>query len=111
MQTLSNMGVIILSPGEGLQACGEVGEGRLMEVPDMVQHVIGAFRGRLLSGKHVVVTAGPTREAIDPVRYVSNYSSGRQGYAMAEAALEVGQAPGPDADPFDLPPLGPDDGF
>ncbi len=90
LHTLSTQGVAIFKPGEGLQACGEVGEGRLMEVPDIVDAVINLFPRDILTGKHIVITAGPTREAIDPVRYISNHSSGKQGYALATAAIEAG---------------------
>ena len=61
-----------------------------MEVGDIVNSVSEMFKTHLLSGKHVLVTAGPTREAIDPIRYISNHSSGKQGYAIAEAAVEAG---------------------
>ena len=88
--TLKEQGVVVLEPDEGLQACGETGTGRLMDVPDIVNGVVGMFRPGELMGKHVLITAGPTREAIDPVRYISNHSSGKQGYALAEAALEAG---------------------
>ncbi len=87
---LRQMDVHILDPDEGLQACGETGAGRLMDVPDIVDRVCSLFRPGSLTGRHVVITAGPTREAIDPVRYISNHSSGKQGYALAEAALEAG---------------------
>lgn len=87
---LKSSGITILEPGEGLQACGDVGEGRLMEVPDIVDAVANQFAPGLLTGRHVVITAGPTREAIDPVRYISNNSSGKQGYALAAAALDAG---------------------
>lgn len=87
---LGSNNAVILAPGEGLQACGDVGEGRLMEVPDIVDAVASQFETGVLAGRHVVITAGPTREAIDPVRYISNHSSGKQGYALAEAALEAG---------------------
>ncbi len=90
LESLIKMGVLILTPGSGLQACGEIGEGRLMEVADIVDHVINIFPSDILTGKHVLITAGPTREAIDPVRYISNHSSGKQGYAIAAAALEAG---------------------
>ena len=94
--TQSNMGqlresaIIILQPDAGLQACGETGVGRLMEVPDMVNAVNSMFDSGTLQGRKVVITAGPTREAIDPVRYISNHSSGKQGYALAQAAVEAG---------------------
>ena len=90
LEKLKASGARILAPGEGLQACGDVGEGRLMEVPDIVNAVADQFETGLLSGRHVVITAGPTQEAIDPVRYISNHSSGKQGYALAAAAIEAG---------------------
>jgi phosphopantothenoylcysteine decarboxylase/phosphopantothenate--cysteine ligase len=90
MAKLEQTDVHIFGPDSGSQACGEVGEGRLLEVPDIVDAVIKLFPSGILSGKHVVITAGPTREAIDPVRYISNHSSGKQGYALAEAAIEAG---------------------
>ena len=90
ISTLEANGCIILSPGSGLQACGETGEGRLMEVPDIVNAMAERFHQGALQGLHVVITAGPTREAIDPVRYISNHSSGKQGFAIAEAAVEAG---------------------
>lgn len=77
----------ILPVGQGEQACGDVGEGRLLEPEDIVAHL---FADAPLAGKHVVVTAGPTREAIDPVRYLSNHSSGKMGYALAAAAAQMG---------------------
>ena len=83
-------GAIMLQPDEGIQACGEIGVGRLMSVPDIVTAVSSAFHSGALKGQKVVITAGPTREAIDPVRYISNHSSGKQGYAIAEAAVEAG---------------------
>ena len=90
IETLQSRGFHMLEPGEGQQACGEVGEGRLMEVPDLVQAAVDIFPSGLLTGRHLVITAGPTREALDPVRYISNHSSGKQGYALARAAIEAG---------------------
>ena len=87
---LKKSGAIMLQPDEGIQACGEIGVGRLMSVPDIVSAVSSAFHSGALKGQKVVITAGPTREAIDPVRYISNHSSGKQGYAIAEAAVEAG---------------------
>ena len=89
---IQNRKIEILNPDEGDQACGEIGVGRLMEVGDIVHSLSEMFETHSLSGKQVVVTAGPTREAIDPVRYISNHSSGKQGYAIAEAAMEAGAA-------------------
>ncbi len=89
-QTLKQMGVSLFEPDVGLQACGEIGAGRLMDVPDIVTALAYQFATGSLAGRHVVITAGPTREAIDPVRYISNHSSGKQGYALALAAIEAG---------------------
>ena len=87
---LLQKGVRFFGPGEGIQACGETGPGRLLEPPELAELAAAIFPSSILSGKHVVITAGPTREAIDPVRYISNHSSGKQGYALAEAAIEAG---------------------
>lgn len=87
---LRTRNITILGPAEGLQACGETGEGRLLDVDSIVTATANLFTSGLLAGKHVVVTAGPTREAIDPVRYITNHSSGKQGYALATAAIEAG---------------------
>ncbi|KTD71291.1 bifunctional phosphopantothenoylcysteine decarboxylase/phosphopantothenate--cysteine ligase CoaBC [Legionella tucsonensis] len=87
---LQERGVIFVGPEEGSQACGEQGLGRVSEV----EQIMSALRlynvHQLLAGKKVLVTAGPTREPMDPVRYISNYSSGKMGYAMAEAAAMAG---------------------
>jgi phosphopantothenoylcysteine decarboxylase/phosphopantothenate--cysteine ligase len=95
-------GVSVIGPEDGHQACGEFGPGRMTEPDALVHTVTGLLAGTsqsqirdphtsgALKGRHVVVTAGPTREAIDPVRYISNHSSGKQGYAMAAAALAAG---------------------
>ncbi len=87
--TIRSQGYLLFGPDEGLQACGDVGPGRLMDVAGIVDMVAGVFPGKSLSGKRVLITAGPTREAIDPVRYITNHSSGKQGYALAEAAREA----------------------
>ena len=89
-QLLKQRGISLLEPDVGLQACGETGAGRLMDVPEIVTALASQFRTASLAGCHVVITAGPTREAIDPVRYISNHSSGKQGYALALAAIEAG---------------------
>jgi phosphopantothenoylcysteine decarboxylase/phosphopantothenate--cysteine ligase len=89
-QVLKQRGVSLFEPDVGLQACGETGAGRLMDVPEIVTALASQFRTASLAGRHVVITAGPTREAIDPVRYISNHSSGKQGYALALAAIEAG---------------------
>jgi phosphopantothenoylcysteine decarboxylase/phosphopantothenate--cysteine ligase len=87
---LRRRGVSIFGPGEGEQACGEVGPGRMLEPPDIVDAVAGLFATGSLQGRTVLVTAGPTREAIDPVRFLSNHSSGKMGTEVATAAAEAG---------------------
>ena len=79
-----------LGPDSGLQACGEIGEGRMLEVSEMLEELSRNFKSGLLQGINVIVTAGPTYEAIDPVRFIGNRSSGRMGYAIATAAQEAG---------------------
>lgn len=80
----------IFGPAEGGQACGDIGPGRMLEPLQLVDAAASLFVTGSLAGKTVVITAGPTREAIDPVRYLSNHSSGKMGYALAEAAAEAG---------------------
>lgn len=79
----------IWGPAAGDQACGDVGLGRMLEAAELAENV-AAFWAKPLQGMHWVITAGPTREAIDPVRYISNHSSGKMGYALAEAAAAAG---------------------
>ena len=81
--------VTLWGPGQGAQACGDVGPGRMLEPAVLFDLISGAIKGPL-SGRRVVITAGPTRESIDPVRYISNYSSGKMGYALASAARMAG---------------------
>lgn len=83
-------GAQTLGPGSGEQACGDIGEGRMLEPMELVRLTAESFESGALTGKKVVITAGPTREAIDPVRYISNHSSGKMGYALAEAATAAG---------------------
>ncbi|MEA2572154.1 MAG: phosphopantothenoylcysteine decarboxylase / phosphopantothenate---cysteine ligase [Acidobacteriota bacterium] len=90
VETLRARGVIILEPDTGLLACGDEGAGRLPDVPVIVERVRTHFAARDLEGRNILITAGPTREAIDPVRYLSNRSSGKMGYALAEAAARRG---------------------
>jgi phosphopantothenoylcysteine decarboxylase/phosphopantothenate--cysteine ligase len=80
----------IFGPADGGQACGDIGPGRMLEPLQLVDAAASLFATGSLAGKTLVITAGPTREAIDPVRYLSNYSSGKMGYALAEAAAEAG---------------------
>lgn len=87
---LADRGVPILGPGEGDQACGETGPGRMLEPADLLGEVRGLLAPGVLAGRTVVVTAGPTWEAIDPVRGVTNHSSGKMGYAVARAAAQAG---------------------
>ncbi len=89
-QLLEQRGVQLFGPAVGEQACGEVGEGRMVEPQQLVEMTAGLFATGSLSGLKVVVNAGPTREAIDPVRFISNRSSGKMGYAIAAAAAEAG---------------------
>ncbi len=90
MDTLRARGVAIFGPGAGEQACGDVGLGRMLEPGELADLSESQFDSRLLDGKRVLITAGPTREAIDPVRYISNHSSGKMGYALARAAADAG---------------------
>lgn len=83
-------GVGILGPASGEQACGEVGAGRMLEPEEVVDAVLAFFTPKLLAGRRVLLTAGPTFEAIDPVRGITNLSSGRMGYALARAAQQAG---------------------
>src|SRR5205823_1250824 len=87
---LRERGVIVLDPDSGLLACGDEGSGRMPDPPVIADFVRQHFASRDLEGKSILVTAGPTREPIDPVRYVSNRSSGKMGYALAEAARRRG---------------------
>lgn len=88
--TLKRRGMPVWGPGSGEQACGDVGPGRMLEPMQLVAHCEAFFQPQLLDGTAVMITAGPTREAIDPVRYISNHSSGKMGYALAAAASALG---------------------
>jgi len=85
-------GVLVVGPNDGEMACGEYGPGRMAEPAEIITAIEADLQTspRLLAGKKVLITAGPTHEAIDPVRYIANYSSGKQGYALAEAAVALG---------------------
>ena len=83
-------GATLLGVGSGFQACGETGDGRMLEPQELLQDVIAFFQPKVLAGEHVLVTAGPTFEAIDPVRGITNLSSGKMGFAIARAAQEAG---------------------
>ena len=83
-------GVLLLGPGVGAQACGETGLGRMLEAEQLHDEMVALFQPKLMTGKRVLITAGPTFEAIDPVRGITNLSSGKMGYALARAACEAG---------------------
>ncbi|MFT6431115.1 MAG: phosphopantothenoylcysteine decarboxylase/phosphopantothenate--cysteine ligase [Halopseudomonas sp.] len=95
--------VRIFGPAAGEQACGDVGLGRMLEPTEIAALASACFERKLLTGKHVLINAGPTREAIDPVRYISNHSSGKMGFALAEAAAEAGARVTLVAGPVHLP--------
>jgi len=88
--TLRGDGVTILGPDSGDQACGEVGDGRMLEPEDIFEAVVGFFQPKRLAGRRVLITAGPTFEPIDPVRGLTNLSSGKMGFAIARAAAQAG---------------------
>jgi phosphopantothenoylcysteine decarboxylase/phosphopantothenate--cysteine ligase len=92
IETLKRDGVTLVGPGEGEMACGEFGPGRMAEPVEILSAIITMLQPRAqpLAGRKVVITAGPTREPIDPVRFISNHSSGKQGYAIAKAAVDLG---------------------
>lgn len=90
VRQLREDGVFILGPAEGEQACGETGSGRMLEPDELLAELIAFFQPKVLAGKTVLLTAGPTSERIDPVRVITNRSSGKMGYALARAAYEAG---------------------
>lgn len=90
IDTLQLRHITILGPAAGPQACGETGPGRMLEAVELADGLSALFQTGALAGRQVLVTAGPTREAIDPVRFLSNHSSGRMGFAVAAAAAEAG---------------------
>jgi len=90
VETLGQRRMHLFGPAEGEQACGETGPGRMLEPQALVGHLAGLFSSGCLAGRRVLVTAGPTQEALDPVRYLGNRSSGHMGYAIARAAAEAG---------------------
>ena len=102
VQRLNQDKVTLLGPASGFQACGEVGMGRMLEPSEIAEQVIAFFQKKTLAGKKVLITAGPTFEAIDPVRGITNHSSGKMGFAIARAALEAGAQVQLIAGPCDL---------
>jgi phosphopantothenoylcysteine decarboxylase/phosphopantothenate--cysteine ligase len=103
MAQLAADGAHILGVGSGFQACGETGDGRMLEPPELLEDVIAFFQPKLLAGKRVLVTAGPTFEALDPIRGITNHSSGKMGFAIARAAREAGAQVTLIAGPVSLP--------
>jgi len=102
-QRLAEDGVALLGPASGFQACGEVGMGRMLEPAEITEQLIAFFQKKVLAGKKVLITAGPTFEAIDPVRGITNHSSGKMGFAIARAAIEAGADVRLIAGPCELP--------
>ena len=96
-------GAVVLGVGSGDQACGEIGDGRMLEAPELLEEVIAHFQPKLLAGKMLLITAGPTFEPIDPVRGITNLSSGKMGFAIARAAAEAGAKVTLVAGPVHLP--------
>ena len=96
-------GAVVLDVGQGEQACGETGDGRMLEPDEILLDLVAWFQPRSLQGRHVLVTAGPTYEAIDPVRGITNRSSGKMGFAIARAAREAGATVTLVAGPVQLP--------
>ena len=103
MMQLTADGAHILGVGSGFQACGETGDGRMLEPPELLEDIVAFFQPKHLQGKHVLITAGPTFEAIDPVRGITNLSSGKMGFAIARAAREAGANVTLIAGPVSLP--------
>jgi phosphopantothenoylcysteine decarboxylase/phosphopantothenate--cysteine ligase len=102
VERLNKDRVTLLGPASGFQACGEVGMGRMLEPSEIAEQVIAFFQKKSLIGKKVLITAGPTFEAIDPVRGITNHSSGKMGFAIARAAIEAGAQVHLIAGPCDL---------
>lgn len=90
IEILQKRDFLILGPSSGTQACGDVGLGRMLEPQLIVKSITESFRTDILTGRKIIITGGPTREAIDPVRYISNHSSGKMAYALANEAVNAG---------------------
>jgi phosphopantothenoylcysteine decarboxylase / phosphopantothenate---cysteine ligase len=103
MAQLAADGAHMLGVGSGFQACGETGDGRMLEPAELLEDIIAFFQPKVLAGQHVLITAGPTFEAIDPVRGITNLSSGKMGFAIARAAREAGAQVTLVAGPVSLP--------
>jgi phosphopantothenoylcysteine decarboxylase / phosphopantothenate---cysteine ligase len=103
VETLRQRGVNMLGPADGDQACGDIGSGRMLEAHELRDAMVASFNGKALAGVNVLVSAGPTYEDIDPVRFIGNRSSGRMGFAVAAAAAEAGARVTLVAGPVSLP--------
>jgi len=103
LATLQQDGTLILGPDSGDQACGEIGDGRMLEAQALCDELIAFFQPKVLAGRKLLITAGPTFEAIDPVRGITNHSSGKMGFALARAAREAGAEVTLVAGPVHLP--------
>ncbi|RZL03320.1 MAG: bifunctional phosphopantothenoylcysteine decarboxylase/phosphopantothenate--cysteine ligase CoaBC [Rubrivivax sp.] len=103
VQTLRDDGTILLGPDSGDQACGEFGDGRMNEPADLLADLVAFFQPKILTGQRLLITAGPTFESIDPVRGITNHSSGKMGFALARAAVEAGAQVTLIAGPVHLP--------
>ena len=103
IELLKEKDVRIFGPADGTQACGDVGPGRMLEPEQLAESVADVFSRELLTGRKVLITGGPTQEAIDPVRYISNHSSGKMAFALAEAAVEAGASVTLVSGPVNLP--------
>ncbi len=90
MNKLRNLGYEFIKPGSGRLACGDIGEGKMAEPCDIVDYIVNSFSDMPLKGKKIIITAGPTIEPLDPVRYMTNYSSGKMGFALAKVAQQKG---------------------
>ena len=106
LERINARGITVVGPTAGVQACGDDGPGRMLEPEEIVVHTANIFQTNILTGSRLLVTAGPTREAIDPVRFLSNRSSGRMGYAVATAAVEAGADVTLISGPVDLAAIG-----
>jgi phosphopantothenoylcysteine decarboxylase / phosphopantothenate---cysteine ligase len=104
VELLEERGIKLFGPAAGEQACGDIGPGRMLEAGQLAAAAASLFQTRQLDGVKLTITAGPTREAIDPVRYISNHSSGKMGYALAAAAADAGALVTLVSGPCNLPP-------
>lgn len=104
LRVLADYGILTVGPNEGEMACGEFGPGRMAEPAEILAAIDAALGGGRLAGRHVLVTSGPTHEPIDPVRYIANRSSGRQGTAIAAALARRGARVSFVTGPAEVPP-------